>query len=163
MSLTSPHDEAPPMKNVSHTFLSVQGGGFGAQGHVTLLPTAQSHQPTTREQESSLEPWASTPPSRTRSGFTVTRVVPHDGEGPLKAFCDIAVSDLLVIRGVRVVAGRQGPFVSMPRQQARNGQWHDSIVPLTSATKAEIQRVVLHAFHRTCAAQPTREVGYGEA
>ena len=97
--------------------------------------------------------------------FTVSRLVAHHGEGPLKAFCDITVSDLLLIKGVRVVVGRHGPFVSMPRQQARDGRWHDSVVPLTNTTKAELRRVVLEAFHRNFASRNfsmTTEVCHGE-
>ena len=46
--------------------------------------------------------------------FTVTRFVKFSGQGSLKAFCDIAVGDLFLIKGVRVVEGRTGPFISMP-------------------------------------------------
>jgi len=76
---------------------------------------------------------------------TITRFVPFEGAGPLKAFCDVAVGDLL-IKGVRVIAGRQGLLVRMPRQQSKEGTWYDSVVPLSQAMKTEISRVVLETF-----------------
>lgn len=87
--------------------------------------------------------------------FFVTRFVRWDGGGSLKAFCDVAVDRRLLIKGIRVVEGRNGTFVSMPRQQSKDERWHDVVVPLTNDTKIEIARIILDAFHasRPVAAQ----------
>ena len=79
--------------------------------------------------------------------YTITRFVKFEGLGSLKAFCDVSISDLFLIKGIRVVEGRTGHFVSMPRQQGRGGKWYDSVVPLRKETKAELSRIVLEAFH----------------
>ena len=93
--------------------------------------------------------------------YTITRFVLFDGEGSLKAFCDVAVGNLLVIRGVRVVEGRAGPFVSMPRQQNKDGKWYDSIVPLSKPMWTDMSRLVLGAFerHRTAATMAQSQGG----
>ena len=78
--------------------------------------------------------------------LTITRFVLFEGQGPLKAFCDLCIGGVLLIRGIRVIAGRKGLFVSMPRQQSRNGKWYDSVVPLTKSCRAQIQQAVLEAF-----------------
>ena len=80
--------------------------------------------------------------------FTIRRFVLFDGEGSLKAFCDVAVGNLLLIKGVRVVEGRTGLFVSMPRQQNKDGKWYDSIVPLSKPMWVDMSRIVLDAFER---------------
>lgn len=80
----------------------------------------------------------------------ITRFVRFENEGSLKAFCDVAIDRRLLIKGIRVVEGRNGPFVSMPRQQGRSGKWYDSVVPLTRDMKAELSRVVLQAFQSRC-------------
>ena len=85
--------------------------------------------------------------------FAITRLVTFDGQSSLRAFCDVAVGDRLLIKGIRIVQGRNGPFVSMPRQQSKNGKWYDSVVPLSKETRAELIRVVLDAFHATGTAQ----------
>ncbi len=89
-------------------------------------------------------------------GITVTRVIRCAGAGALKAFCDVAVGELL-IKGVRVIEGRRGPFVRMPRQQSKNGTWYDSVVPLSNETQAEISRVVLETFARHLASSAAKD------
>ena len=79
--------------------------------------------------------------------LTITRLIPFDGEGSLKAFCDVAVGKLLLIKGVRVVHGRNGLFVSMPRLQTKDGQWHDAVMPLTRKAKLAFTHTVLEAYH----------------
>ena len=81
-------------------------------------------------------------------GVTITRLILFDGEGPLRAFCDVAVGDLLLVKGVRVIEGRQGLFVSMPRQQSKDGTWYDSVVPLSGRMRMEISQMVLETFER---------------
>ena len=89
--------------------------------------------------------------------FTVTRFVLFDGEGPLKAFCDVAVRDLLLIKGLRVIEGKKGLFVSMPRQQSKDGTWYDSVVPLAKEMRMEISRLVLDTFERQRAASVVQD------
>ena len=84
--------------------------------------------------------------------ITITRFVLFDGEGSLRAFCDVAVEDLVLIKGVRIIEGRSGLFVSMPRQQSKDGTWYDSVVPLAKEMRMEISRVALETFERQRAA-----------
>ena len=81
--------------------------------------------------------------------FFVTRFVRWDGRGSLKAFCDITVDQQLLIKGIRIVEGRQGPFVSMPRQQMKDQKWYDVVVPMTRDTRIELSRTILEAFYKS--------------
>ena len=92
-----------------------------------------------------------------RTQVTITRFVKSESDGPLKAFCDVAVGELILIRGIRIVRGRDGHFVSMPRQLSKAGRWYESIVPLTKEMKAKIQRTVLDAFEAHCLDDETKE------
>ena len=56
------------------------------------------------------------------------------------------------IKGVRVIEGRHGLFVRMPRQQSKDGTWYDSVVPLSKAMWLDISRLVLETFERQRAA-----------
>ncbi|MBI3021631.1 MAG: septation protein SpoVG family protein [Candidatus Omnitrophica bacterium] len=80
--------------------------------------------------------------------FLITRFVKWDGDSALKAFCDIAIDQQLLIRGIRVIAGRKGAFVSMPRQQSKDRRWYDVVVPMTRETKVELSRVILEEFQK---------------
>ena len=78
--------------------------------------------------------------------FSIVRIVRHANGTALQAFCDVAVGDHVLIRGVRVVNGDNGPFVSMPRQQGKNGKWYESVVILSPEDRARLCRTVLDAL-----------------
>ena len=82
----------------------------------------------------------------TATRFSVARLVKFDGEGTVKAYCDVTIDDRLLIKGLRVISGKNGLFVSMPRQQGKDQKWYDSVVPLSRDTKTEIERTVLEAY-----------------
>lgn len=78
--------------------------------------------------------------------ITVKRINRLDGEGTGRAFCDVAIAGTVLIKGIKVVEGKKGIFVSMPRQQGKDGQWYDSVVPLTKEARQQISEVVLQAY-----------------
>lgn len=76
----------------------------------------------------------------------ITRFVRSETDGALKAFCDVSVGGMMLIKGIRVVEGRTGPFISMPRQQNKLGKWYDSVVPLCPNVKKNIYEAVMQAY-----------------
>ena len=80
--------------------------------------------------------------------LTVKRMIKFDGNGSLKAFCDLAIGQLFLIRGFRVVEGKHGLFVSMPRQQGKDQRWYDHVSALTKESKEAVGRVVLEAYQK---------------
>ena len=76
----------------------------------------------------------------------VTRFVRFENTGALQAFCDVSIEGLVLIKGIRIVEGRTGPFVSMPRQQGKNSKWYDSVVVLNKSIRDEMNRLVLEAY-----------------
>ncbi len=77
----------------------------------------------------------------------VQRMYRFETDRPLKAFADIIVNDVLLIKGVRVMKGRGGLFVSMPREQAKDKKWYDTIRCLTIEARDIITEVVLEAYN----------------
>ena len=80
--------------------------------------------------------------------LSVKRMVRFDGEGSLKAFCDLAIGEMFLIKGLRVIQGKKGLFVSMPRQQGKDAKWYDTVAMLTKEVGAEVTRVVLEAYRQ---------------
>lgn len=76
----------------------------------------------------------------------VTRMHKLDGESVTKAFADIAIADALVINGLRIVEGKDGLFVSMPREAGKDGKWYNTVIPLTREVKDHIESIVLQAY-----------------
>ncbi|MBL7130535.1 MAG: septation protein SpoVG family protein [Candidatus Omnitrophica bacterium] len=79
--------------------------------------------------------------------FKVTRLHRIEGEGNLKAFADIALNESLLLKGLRIVEGRSGLFVSMPREKGKDNRWYETIHPLSKQVKEEISSAVLSAYN----------------
>lgn len=88
--------------------------------------------------------------------LAVKRVTKLNGEGSIKAYADLAIGEAFLIKGLRVVDGKNGMFVSMPRLQKKDGKWIDSVEALTKGAKGEVERIVLEAYQR--ASQPGEEI-----
>ena len=65
----------------------------------------------------------------------------------IKAFVDLSVNNVILIRGLRVVEGRNGLFVSMPREKSKNDIWYDRIRCLSQEVEAVINKKVIDAYH----------------
>lgn len=76
----------------------------------------------------------------------VARIHKLDGAGATKAFVDIALDDDFVIKGLRVVEGAKGLFVSMPLESGKDGKWYSVVIPLKREVKDEVEKVVLEAY-----------------
>jgi len=77
----------------------------------------------------------------------VERLYRFDGDGPMKAFADIVVNEALLIKGIRVIEGKKGMFISMPKMQGKDKKWYETIRPLSIEAKNEISEVVLSAYN----------------
>ncbi|MBI5149485.1 MAG: septation protein SpoVG family protein [Candidatus Omnitrophica bacterium] len=77
----------------------------------------------------------------------VKRIHRLDNGRALKAFADIAVNDALLVKGVRVMDGKKGIFVTMPREQStKDKKWYDTVRCLSKEVREEISGKVLEAY-----------------
>jgi len=76
----------------------------------------------------------------------VQRMYRFESDRPLKAFADIIVNDALLIKGIKVLEGKNGLFVSMPQEQAKDKKWYDSVRCLTQDVREQITEVVLSVY-----------------
>lgn len=70
------------------------------------------------------------------------------GDGNLKAFADVKVAGILVIKGFSVMQGKGGVFVSMPKKAGKDGRWFDILTPLNEGIKQELRDKVLEAYDK---------------
>ena len=68
------------------------------------------------------------------------------GDNRIKAFVDLGVNDVLLIKGLRVVQGKKGLYVSMPTEQGKNERWYERVRCLNQDTRALIASKVLEAY-----------------
>lgn len=76
----------------------------------------------------------------------VSRIHKLDGTGSTKAFCDVSIADCFMIKGLRIIEGRDGLIVVMPREEGKDGKWYNTVIPLKREVKDEIERIVLEAY-----------------
>jgi len=68
--------------------------------------------------------------------------------GSLKAFVDVIIAEQVLVKGVKVVNNRDGDlFVTMPKQQGKDGRWYETVSMLDEEAKQELQETVLEAFN----------------
>ena len=73
--------------------------------------------------------------------------VENNEESTLKAFVDVKVSDVVLIKGIRVLAKKDGGlFAAMPSNLAGDGKYYQTVKFLTAEANEELQRVVLAAY-----------------
>jgi len=67
-------------------------------------------------------------------------------EDKLKAFASITFDDCFVVRGLKVINGSQGYFVSMPSRKRTDGSYQDLAHPINNDTRKQLEDVILDAF-----------------
>jgi len=64
----------------------------------------------------------------------------------VKAFVDLGINDALMVKGVRVVQGKNGLFVSMPTEQGKNERWYERVRCMNKDVRSLIAQKVLEAY-----------------
>jgi stage V sporulation protein G len=67
-------------------------------------------------------------------------------EEKLKAFASITLDNCFVIRGLKIISGSQGYFVSMPSRRRKNGTFQDIAHPINNDMRKRIEDRVLDTF-----------------
>ena len=67
-------------------------------------------------------------------------------DGKVKAFVDLGINDVLLIKGLRIVEGKKGLFVSMPTEQGKNERWYERVRCLNQDIRSLIAHKVLEAY-----------------
>lgn len=76
----------------------------------------------------------------------VVRLHRFENGGPIKAFCDIQFDDDYVVKGFKLVEGKEGTFVSMPSEVGKNGKWYETFLPLSDEVRTRIQDAIVTAY-----------------
>ncbi len=67
-------------------------------------------------------------------------------EDKLKAFASITLDNCFVVRGLKVINGSQGYFVSMPSRRHKDGTYRDIAHPINNDMRKLIEDRVLDSF-----------------
>jgi stage V sporulation protein G len=74
----------------------------------------------------------------------------------LKAYASITFDSAFVVRGLKVIDGKNGLFVVMPSRKLSDGTFKDIAHPLNNDMRKQIEQKVLDKFHEGKQASETR-------
>lgn len=66
----------------------------------------------------------------------------------LKATLSLTLEDQFVIKGVKVIEGRQGLFLAMPSRRKDDGTYEDICHPVNKETRDYFEREVIEHYHQ---------------
>lgn len=77
----------------------------------------------------------------------VVRMHRLDNSGSVKAYCDIQFGDSFIVKGFKMVEGKEGLFVAMPSEVGINSRKSYSIfIPLNDDVKTAIENCIIEAY-----------------
>lgn len=79
--------------------------------------------------------------------ITIEKIHRLPGSGSLKAFVDLSIDSVLLIKGIRIIQGQKGLFVSMPQEQGKDKRWYDSIHCLDQEFKQRLDEEIMSAYN----------------
>ncbi|MDP8299836.1 MAG: SpoVG family protein [Candidatus Tantalella remota] len=77
----------------------------------------------------------------------VERIHRLEGDGALKAFCDLLILDTFLVKGLRVVQGKDGLFLGMPQEKGRDDKWYETFYPVSREMRTGLQELVLESYN----------------
>ncbi len=69
-------------------------------------------------------------------------------EEKLKAFVNVTFDNQFVVRGMKVIKGANGYFVSMPSRKMSDGSFRDIAHPINNDFRERVEKVILEEYHR---------------
>ncbi|MCL4305994.1 septation protein SpoVG family protein [bacterium] len=82
-------------------------------------------------------------------------------EDKLKAFVNITFDDVFVVRGLKIIEGKEGLFVCMPSRKLEDGTYKDIAHPITNEFRRQIETQILEEFKRLSDEAAVRPVAPG--
>ena len=80
--------------------------------------------------------------------ITDVRVRKITKEGKMKAIVSITLDNEFVVHDIKVIEGDTGLFIAMPSKKAADGEYRDIAHPINSATRDNIQRIILESYEK---------------
>ena len=77
-------------------------------------------------------------------------------EEKLKGFANVTFDHAFVIRGMKIIQGTNGYFVSMPSRRRPDGTHQDVAHPVNREMRAALERKVLEAYEQELKEHATR-------
>ena len=80
---------------------------------------------------------------------------PKIEKGSILAFASANIGGCFAVSSIKIVEGKEGPFVAMPSQMGKDKQHHDICFPTTAAMREALNTVVMDAYRDVLEQQAT--------
>lgn len=80
----------------------------------------------------------------------------RDEDKSVKAFADVVIEGAMAIHGVRIVEGKNGPFVSLPSHKGKDGEYREIVHPITKDAREALDKALMDAFKGLARTGPER-------
>jgi len=71
---------------------------------------------------------------------------PYDGNSKTKAFIDLCLDETLVLKGMTLVEGSHGLFLSFPSTKNKNGKYYNSIYSMDKDFTGELEDACIRKY-----------------
>ena len=77
--------------------------------------------------------------------ITDIRIIVKD-EPKLKGFANVTFDNAFIVRGLKIISGQTGYFISMPSRRRTDGTYQDIAHPITPEFRKHVEEEVLKAY-----------------
>lgn len=77
--------------------------------------------------------------------ITEVRIILRD-EDKLKGFANVTFDNSFVVRGMKIIAGAKGFFLSMPSRRRPDGTHQDVAHPVNNEARRKLEDIVMAAY-----------------
>lgn len=81
---------------------------------------------------------------------------PKQEKGSILAYASADIGGCFAVNGIKIVEGKDGPFVAMPQRMGRDKKYRDVCFPTTAAMREAINTVVMDAYRGELEQQAVR-------
>lgn len=78
-------------------------------------------------------------------------------EEKLKAFVNVTFDNSFVIRGLKIISGNRGYFISMPSKRRPDGTYQDLAHPVNTEMRRILEKKILEAYENELKAMEGKE------
>lgn len=72
---------------------------------------------------------------------------PYDGNSKTKAFIELCLDKTLVIKGLTLVEGSQGLFLSFPSSKGKDGKYHNTIYSMDKEFTGQLKDACIKKYN----------------
>lgn len=72
---------------------------------------------------------------------------PYDSSSKTKAFIELALDNTLVIKGMTLVEGSKGLFLSFPSSKGKDGKYHKSIYSMDKEFTGQLEEACVKKYN----------------